>query len=87
MGIRPQSLRLVDPDEARLPCTVDLVERLGEETVISAKLASGKLVLANIAGDAAIKTGHRIGLTFDTAKAHLFRESGPRLDTRVPEPA
>ena len=87
MGIRPQALRLVDPDEARLPCIVDLVERLGDETVISAKLASGKLVLANLSGDAAIKTGQRIGLTFDTAKAHLFRESGPRLETRMPEPA
>ena len=87
MGIRPQSLALSDPDEARLPCTVDLVERLGDETVISAKLASGRLVLANVSGDAAIRPGHRIGLTFDAAKAHLFRESGPRLDTGVPEPA
>jgi len=87
MGIRPQSLRLVDPDEARLPCTVDLVERLGDETVISARLHSGKLVLANLAGDAAIKTGQKIGLTFDNAKAHLFKGSGPRLDTRVTEPA
>ncbi len=87
LGIRPQSLRLAAPEGARLPCTVDLVERLGDETVISAKLAGGVLVLATLAEDAAIRAGERIGLTFDVDKAHLFREAGARLDTRTPDAA
>ncbi len=84
LGVRPQSLRLTDPDGARLPCTVDLVERLGDETVISARLAGGGLVLATLPEDAAIRTGERIGLTFDVGKAHLFGKSGARLHTGAP---
>jgi multiple sugar transport system ATP-binding protein len=84
LGIRPQSLRLVDPDSARLPSVVDLVEHLGDESVISAKLASGASVLANVDGDVDVRPGQRIGLTFDVTKGHLFLDSGARLATSAP---
>ena len=85
LGIRPQSLRLVDPDTARLPSVVDLVEHLGDESVISARLASGATVLANVDGDVDVRPGQRIGLTFDVNKGHLFLASGPRLGTSAPD--
>jgi hypothetical protein len=41
-------------------------------------------VLANVDGDVDVRPGQRIGLTFDVHKAHLFRESGPRLGPSTP---
>ncbi len=81
MGIRPQALKLVPTDQAQLPATVRIVEHLGNETVINAELASGGNILAIVPGDAPLKYGEKIGLSFETADAHLFHTSGPRIET------
>ncbi len=82
MGIRPQSLKLVFPEEATLPAEVRIVEHLGNETVINAQLNSGQEVLAIVPGDAHLKPGEKIGLAFDTEDAHLFHPSGPRISKK-----
>lgn len=56
-----------------------LVEHLGSETVIKAKLPSGEFVLVIVPGSAALKPGEKIGLTFDEEAAHLFDQAGQRL--------
>jgi multiple sugar transport system ATP-binding protein len=81
LGIRPQSLRIVETGAAKIPATVKLVEHLGDQTVVSAKLASGEGVLVIVAGDAFLKPGERIGLTFDETGVHLFDATGPRIET------
>jgi multiple sugar transport system ATP-binding protein len=81
LGIRPQSLRIVETGAAKIPATVKLVEHLGDQTVVSAKLASGEGVLIIVAGDAFLKPGERIGLTFDETGVHLFDATGPRIET------
>jgi multiple sugar transport system ATP-binding protein len=88
VGIRPQAIRLTAPDGALMPARARLVERLGDETVISAELASGEAALVVVPGDATVRPGEAIGLTFDAADAHLFLTSGPRIETRrAPAPA
>lgn len=79
LGIRPHSLRVVAAGAAKIPAEVKLVEHLGNETVIKAQLASGAAVLAIVAGDAGLKPGEKVGLTFDRAEAHLFDAAGRRL--------
>jgi multiple sugar transport system ATP-binding protein len=79
LGIRPQSLRVVEGDGAKLPAEVKLVEHLGNETVIKAQLAGGGAILIVAPGDAILRPGERIGVTFDEANAHLFETAGPRL--------
>ena len=79
LGIRPQSLRIVEAAAAKLPAEVKLVEHLGSETVIKAKLVSGDSVLVIVAGSVALQPGEKIGLTFDEEAAHLFDPAGPRL--------
>ncbi|GGL61177.1 ABC transporter ATP-binding protein [Wenxinia marina] len=79
LGVRPQSLRLVPAEQARIRATVLLVERLGDETVMNVRLPSGTTALALAAGTAEVEPGDRIGLDFDAAEAHLFLPSGPRL--------
>jgi multiple sugar transport system ATP-binding protein len=82
LGIRPQAMRLSEPEQARLAARARVVEHLGDETVISAELASGGAALVVVPGDAQVKPGQQIGLTFDAADAHLFLSSGPRIETR-----
>ena len=79
LGIRPQSLRIVEGAAAKIPAEVKLVEHLGNETVIKAQLAGGDAVLVIVPGDAVLKPGEKIGLTFDETNAHLFRTTGSRL--------
>lgn len=62
-----------------MPAEVKLVEHLGNETVIKAQLVTGAAVLAVVPGDAALRPGERIGLTFEEANAHLFEAAGSRL--------
>ncbi|MEO8245094.1 MAG: sn-glycerol-3-phosphate ABC transporter ATP-binding protein UgpC [bacterium] len=85
LGIRPQALRVVAPDAAILPALVSLVEHLGDQTVINVRLTSGAAVLVILPGSAALKSGDRIGLTYEEADAHLFLASGPRLTGLAPE--
>lgn len=80
-GIRPQAMTIGPVDQGQLPAVVQIVEHLGDETVVNARLASGQPILAIEPGDAAIKSGDKIGLSFDPSEAHLFLPSGPRLET------
>jgi multiple sugar transport system ATP-binding protein len=79
LGIRPHSIGIVAGESAKMPVEVKLVEHLGNETVIKAQLASGESVLVIVPGDATVRPGERIGLTFDEANAHLFQTTGSRL--------
>lgn len=74
-----------DPSGARIRGKVDIVEHLGDETVVNVLLPSGASVLAIVGGDAFLKPGDAIGLTFDVKRAHLFQTSGPRLVTTAPQ--
>jgi multiple sugar transport system ATP-binding protein len=85
LGFRPQALQLADPSGARIRGKVDIVEHLGDETVVNVLLPSGASVLAMVGGDAFLKPGDAIGLTFDVTRAHLFQTSGPRLVTPAPQ--
>jgi ABC-type sugar transport system ATPase subunit len=64
-----------------MPARARLVEHLGDETVINVELTSGDSALVVVPGDAAVRPGQPIGLTFDAADAHLFLTSGPRVET------
>jgi multiple sugar transport system ATP-binding protein len=81
LGIRPQAIRLTEPEGSLMPARARLVEHLGDETVISAELASGSTILVVAPGSAPVKPGEPVGLTFDPADAHLFLASGPRVET------
>ena len=87
LGIRPQAIGLCGPGEGRIDGKVDIVEHLGDETVVNVRLGSGGSVLVVVQGDAALTSGQPIGLTFDLDHAHLFAASGERLETSSAEMA
>jgi multiple sugar transport system ATP-binding protein len=55
---------------------VDLVERLGDRTLVYAHLRDGQAITAEDEGISRIKTGDMVGLRIDGAAAHLFGPDG-----------
>jgi len=74
LGIRPQYLTPATPEDGMLHGTVSMTERLGNETVMNLILRDGTGIIAAIAEDRVFSEGTEIGLTFDPANAHLFKE-------------
>ena len=90
LGVRPDDLRPAS-GAVRLTLTVDVVERLGNQTVIHAFGPNGVPVCAVGGGTAAAVAGGSLETGFDPADAHLFDGEGramarrvdPRADRRV----
>ncbi|WP_299372896.1 ABC transporter ATP-binding protein [uncultured Tateyamaria sp.] len=82
LGIRPEHI-VTGEAAASLPVTaeaeIDIVEPMGSDTLAWAKLA-GQSVRIRMDGQAAVRTGDRITIGFDPARASLFdRASEDRL--------
>jgi multiple sugar transport system ATP-binding protein len=74
LGIRPEALTVVG--EGLTKATATVVERLGERTLVYARLSDGTQVIAQDSGKSAVKAGDGIGLAFDTSALHLFDAKG-----------
>ena len=73
-GVRAEHL-IVD-NNASVKARADVVERLGERTLVYATLADGSFVVAEAPRDRDVSAGETVGLRFETAHIHLFDESG-----------
>jgi len=76
LGIRPESVRVAAAGAGTIDATVDLVERLGERTLVYARLADGQPITADDEGNSRVRIGDRVGLRIDGAAAHLFDARG-----------
>ena len=74
LGIRPEALTVAADGATRATATV--VERLGDRTLVYAKLSDGVQVIAQDGGKSEVKAGDVIGLRFDLAELHLFDGQG-----------
>ncbi len=77
LGIRPEHLR-VDP-AGPLAAGVDVVEVLGAETIVHARLASDLPVTVSLRGISGARPGDTIRLAFDDRFAHIFDQAGMAL--------
>ena len=73
IGIRPEHMRPCDPGdkEANIAGRVELVEHLGNSTVLYVATESGRIVVQR-SEDVSAKIGDSVGLAFETSRAHLF---------------
>jgi multiple sugar transport system ATP-binding protein len=76
LGLRPESVRVVPNGGATTSGKVELVERLGERTLIYAKLQDGQAITGEDEGVSAVRIGDTIGLALDGSAAHLFGPDG-----------
>lgn len=75
VGLRPEAVRVVDAD-ATTRAKVDLVERLGERTLVYARLVDGQAITAEDSASSNVKLGDEVGLAIDGESAHLFDPDG-----------
>jgi multiple sugar transport system ATP-binding protein len=76
LGLRPESVTVAGGDAAGTAAKVELVERLGERTLIYARLADGLAITAEDEGYSRVRVGDTIGLRIDGHAAHLFDADG-----------
>ncbi|WP_152045650.1 ABC transporter ATP-binding protein [Aureimonas psammosilenae] len=75
LGVRPEDLALSD-GPGLFSGTVDLVEKLGEVTLIYVDIGAGEPIVAKLDGESRIKRGERVSLSADPDDLHVFGEDG-----------
>ncbi len=76
LGVRPENVRVVAPGAGTVAAEAILVERLGERTLVYARLADGQELTAVDEGSSALKIGDPVALAIDGAAAHIFGPDG-----------
>jgi alpha-glucoside transport system ATP-binding protein len=75
LGVRPEDLSLATKDDALITGEVELVERLGEVTIVHIS-AGGETVVAKLPGIHALSKGDQIGVSAQDEKLHFFSADG-----------
>ena len=76
IGLRSEYVSVTAPGTGTLDADAALVERLGDRTLVYARLSDGLEVTAQDEGGSQVKIGDRIGLRINGAAAHLFGPDG-----------
>jgi multiple sugar transport system ATP-binding protein len=76
IGLRPERVSVAPAGAATSVAKVDLVERLGERTLVYARLSDGQPIVAEDEGMSRVRNGDTIGLRIDGAGVHLFGPDG-----------
>ena len=76
IGLRPEAVRVAESEGATTKGKVELVERLGERTLIYGRFGDGQRVTAEDEGDSRVKVGDEVPLRIDGAAAHVFGPDG-----------
>ena len=80
VGLRAESVRLVEPGDAIAHGAVRQSEFLGAETFVVLDMPGEGTLTARLPGEVNLALGSSVGLSWDWADVHLFdRESGDRL--------
>ena len=76
LGLRPEAVRVGGAGKPTVKAKVELVERLGERTLIYARLPEGQPITGEDNGDSAVRIGDEVPLKIDGATAHVFGPDG-----------
>ena len=79
LGVRPEHVGLVDPDQGLGPAEVRVVEPLGAETLVRLD-AGGQPLVARVPGLRDFRPGDRVGVKVDRQHVHLFDAAGERIE-------
>ncbi|MEP6982248.1 MAG: ABC transporter ATP-binding protein [Sphingomicrobium sp.] len=75
IGLRPEAVRVAEGPEMTA-AKVELVERLGERTLVYARLPDGQAITAEDSAYSHLAIGDEVALAIDGAAAHLFGADG-----------
>ncbi|MCB1495047.1 MAG: ABC transporter ATP-binding protein [Bauldia sp.] len=76
-GVRPEDLTVTDGGDAIFEGTVDIVEKLGEVTLLYVNCGDPEApIVAKLEGISLVKKGESVGLTAPTEDLHVFDAKG-----------
>ncbi|RMF14877.1 MAG: sn-glycerol-3-phosphate ABC transporter ATP-binding protein UgpC [Gammaproteobacteria bacterium] len=81
LGIRPEHMRIVSPENANLTGQLDVTEHLGSDTYCHVNIDGGHTLTVRQGGDYEGRFGEIVGVDFDLSRAHLFDSEGNALDS------
>ncbi len=82
LGIRPEHFSIGQGGDVECQGTVELVEHLGDETVLNVKLADGRgEIVVRVDGETAIRPGDDLTVHAVADRCHLFGPDGTRVET------
>ena len=84
LGIRPEDFEIGDETTAIISGNVDIVEVLGEFTMVYVDCGLDEPILAKLDGNVPVRIGNRAHLTAPIAKLHLFADSGQAFRRQPP---
>ena len=76
LGLRPEHVTVAPPGSGVLEAEAILIERLGDRTLVYARLSDGQEITAQDEGASVVRLGDRIGLNIAGNAAHLFAADG-----------
>lgn len=76
IGLRPEHVTIAPQGAQTIEGEAVIVERLGDRTLVYARLSDGSEIVAVDRGDSAVRMGDRVGLLIEGACAHLFAADG-----------
>lgn len=76
LGLRPENISIVTSGEGTLDAAATIVERLGDRTLVYARLTDGSEITALDRGDSKVRMGDKVHLAIDGRAAHLFAPDG-----------
>ncbi len=82
LGLRPEAVRVAAGGDATTKGKVELVQRLGERTLIYARLANGQPITAEDEGNSRVKIGDEVGIRIDGTASHIFAADGSSHHSR-----
>jgi multiple sugar transport system ATP-binding protein len=74
LGVRPESVKVAA--DGATSAKADLVERLGDRTLVYAHLTDGQAITGEDSGTSPVQVGDLVKLRVDGAAAHLFDADG-----------
>ncbi len=74
IGVRPEHIQLLSPEDSAssVAGVVQIVERLGNATLVYADTPAGQIVVQAGGGDPGARIGDRVGLNFNAARTLVF---------------
>ncbi len=79
LGVRPEHLLMTDQSGSSITARVHVVEALGSESFVHADTSAGDRITVKAEGDAPVRRGETVHVTFDPSRAHLFSADGVAL--------
>ncbi|APG84022.1 ABC transporter ATP-binding protein [Sinorhizobium americanum] len=76
LGIRAEAVKLANGTAATTTGKVEVIERLGDRTLLYTRLEGGSVIIAEDVGNSRVAIGDEVALALDGARTHLFDAEG-----------